>query len=97
MTLKPFHFSKNFNLLIIVLGLSITSCRTNEVVTPSPKPQTEAFIKFLSISLNVDKDKIKYDSKTNSFLLLNKVKYDWGDVEQLYNKSNEYHLKYESK
>ncbi|MFC0515409.1 hypothetical protein ACFFGT_14415 [Mucilaginibacter angelicae] len=93
---KTSHIKAKISLFLITSFFLISSCRTSETVFPSSKPQAEAFTKFLSISFRIDKDRIKYDVKSNSFLLPNSVNYSWAEVEQLYNKSNEYKLIYES-
>ncbi len=84
-------------MILLFLTLSI-SCK-EEVESPTNQiQQFEELKAFLSITLNIPKDKIKYNKELKQFSVPNTVfRASLNDVQKRYESSNEYQFQFQNK
>lgn len=91
------------SMLLLVFGASFSSCKKDDstavnnpkLVIPSTvnKVSDEKLIKFLSISLGVQKEEIFYLKDSNEFLIRN-IRFNRVEMEDFYINANIYHAEY---
>jgi hypothetical protein len=96
-------FFSEMPLLLLVFSLGVSSCKKTESapvsqpIVESPvkteEVSEESLIKFLSISLGVEKSEITLDKSTNEFFVRG-LKFSRTDTEMHYNKANVYQAIY---
>lgn len=84
----------------MLLCIVISSCKKESVpVAKSPvietpvatgKVSNESLIKFLSITLEVEKSEIAFDSAKDEFIVRGQLKFDRTETEKHYNEANVY-------
>jgi len=84
----------------VILTTTVVSCaKDKSKVTDTTKVEQKTdytkIIKFLSITLNVDKSEIKLNKESGEFIIRGD-KYNIDEVTERYNNSNEYKAKYEN-
>lgn len=84
----------------ILLSVVASSCKkeTTPLVKPpvietpiaTDKVSNESLIKFLSITLEVEKSEITFDSAKDAFIVRGQLKFDRTETEKHYNEANVY-------
>ena len=95
---KPYIITILFTLLVF---MTISSCKKDEVnITPSidniypvSSVSKESLVKFLSITLGVQKSEITYISKYDEFII-RELKFGRIETEDHYKNANVYHATY---
>jgi len=78
--------------------LAVASCKKEEK-EPSPQATIENYdkmVRYLSVTLNVAEDKVKFDVEKQEFYVPNtEFRASLKDIKYYYDNANEYKLKYE--
>lgn len=91
--------SKSFLIVIAsALFVSFESCKkeASKETIPQPIENMDKMVKYLSVTLSVSQDQVKFNSQTNQFFVPNTVfRADLKEIQKFYSEANEYKLNYE--
>lgn len=89
---------------VMLLSIVISSCKKEVVPVAKPpvvetpvatdKVSNESLIKFLSITLEVEKSEIAFDGAKDAFIVRGQLKLDRTETEKHYNEANVYQAIY---